>query len=970
MTHECHFIFFYQVFYLILHYRENVAMKVRAYLLVFFFMFFAANTEAENNLTYSSQSDTTVVGLKETKAHKSFGRILVSPFKWIVKNWSDYDPHYAIPSFYNWSAQLLNTTSSEWMSMDNGIAKVDMRSKLSNKIGAYFGWRWLVYGFSVDVTSSKALEGKRRKTEFDMSINSNLVNIDLFHRRTGGDFSLTALDMRGYSQYDKDLANKFNVGDEIRYKVDGININFFLNHRKYSNPASATGGAVQLRSAGSPIVGIGFTRQVLKSNLSNFFVDYASMNMGYVINSPDDFLTLVLADIDNIGMYINGIPSNIRINDLHLQLGYAQNIVFSPRLMLGLSLIGSPGFKWMSLDNYDSYLWSFAPQIVDFFNGFEDESENITIEDVQYRQKSRHVGFDVFARASLRYSLNQWRIGLAINGSNFLYNHDDLKFNSHYGNATLSVTYNFGRKKDYRHGGRYRDTYISSALTKHQIEQMRDTMPQGNVADPIISVEKQVHYKKDVFNLNLFGCDLVMGPNGDYGSFEITDGYMATGQDPKGLLRVGTKLSVDKDGNILIMAGHKKSIRAGNWWKSKLDMRQNPLNWYPEMLHYALKGRLTCYVRSHSFGSMQPMKLVIDDFYLAHGYESKEFFLIGANSFASHSAYSITGEVPINGRLCRVYIESKNRGKKMNVYVNRMRASSRKWMMYVPDNRAISRISIPGTHDAGSASLPENSITSMGHTQNFTVTEQLYDGIRAFDIRLKKNMKYGHTLACRDGFDESLVDIEQFFKDNPSEFIVALVGSDEGGKWDAEMQTAYKALIDKYSHLFIEDFSPSTPIGDVRGKILVIKRQEACPFGKLLKFEDNSVFNYDCFVVQDVYKEHKTTKKIKLVEDNLRKAFENENPNKWFISFNSIAWDPRHHRPYYSSWGAWNIRKPMNIRLRELIEDKEYSNFGMLFLDFYNDHGDKPQLVESIINSNFLSGSDDDFIPAEAVEEE
>ena len=60
----------------------------------------------------------------------------------------------------------------------------------------------------------------------------------------------------------------------------------------------------------------------------------------------------------------------------------------------------------------------------------------------------------------------------------------------------------------------------------------------------------------------------------------------------------------------------------------------------------------------------------------------------------------------------------------------------------------------------------------------------------------------------------------------------------------------------------------------------------------------------------------------------------------------------------------------MNIRLRELIEDKEYSNFGMLFLDFYNDHGDKPQLVESIINSNFLSGSDDDFIPAEAVEKE
>ena len=58
----------------------------------------------------------------------------------------------------------------------------------------------------------------------------------------------------------------------------------------------------------------------------------------------------------------------------------------------------------------------------------------------------------------------------------------------------------------------------------------------------------------------------------------------------------------------------------------------------------------------------------------------------------------------------------------------------------------------------------------------------------------------------------------------------------------------------------------------------------------------------------------------------------------------------------------------MNQALREVIESKEYTNFGMVFLDFYNDHGDKPQLLQSIINSNFLANVDEDYIPVKSEE--
>ena len=916
-------------------------------------------------------ADTTTVS-EVPKAKKSFGQKLLQPIKWIARNWSAYDPRYSTPSFYNWSFQLENTTSQEWMELDNDLVRVKMRSKVSNRFGPYFGWRWIFYGFTVDLNASNIFKGNKRKNELTLAINSNLFNIDLIRRRTGGDFTLREVTTYDQAQpFDTYWANNYGVGDQIKYGIDGININYFTNHKKYSNSAAFSNGAIQLRSVGSPIVGLGFTHQHLESTLGNMFVDRLAQAAGGSIQSADDYLSYIPDDINDFGLYMNSMPSNVTINDLHLQLGYAYNIVFSRRLLLGLSLVMSPGVKWTRFDNKGTYMWEYANEFVDLYNTLaslvpEEELDGapseIHVSDLRYDETTRNLGFDVFSRASLVYNHNRWRFGVGATFSSLLYKYKEARFDNYYGNVIAYAGYCFGRKKQYRYDGDRREAYITAALTKSQIAEMKDTMPASNIDREHGDSEKRTRYHRDVFDIDIHGCDLVQGPDGDYGTFEITSGYITEGQDSEGRLRSGMVLKLNESGNLVIEAGHKKSFRAGNWWKSQLDVRQTPINWYPEMLHYALKGKLTCYVRSHTFGTMQPVKMEIDGFCICHGSETKEFFMIGAEKFFSHSSYSITGELGLNGRLCRVYIEAKKHGKKMSVYVNRLKSSSLQWMRYLPDTRPISKVSMPGTHDAGTASLPENTITSMGHTQNFTVTEQLHDGIRAFDIRLKKNMKYGHTMMCRDGFDESMADIRTFLREHPSEFIVAMVGSDEGGKWDAEITSNYKALIAQYADLFVEDFDASTPVGDVRGKVLVIKRQEACPFGKLLKFEDNAIFSYDCFDVEDVYKEHKTYKKIGLVGTHLRNAYENEDPKKWYITFNSIAWDPRHHKPYYSAWGARNVRKPMNISLRELIEEKEYTNFGMVFLDFYNDHGDKPQLTDAIIRSNFVANSDEDYI--------
>ncbi len=1000
-------------------------------------MSFSCIAMAKDNVVSVADTKDIAEAEADTKAIKKppFKERLPKPVKWFLDNWSAYDPSYSTPSFYMWVGQFQNTFTNEWFGIKTDKSmEVNMRSKLSSRIGPQIGYSFLMYGYTIDLN---ALKGTKRKNEFTLSINSNLLNVDLIRRRTGGDFhTIKALTREvdpsatDHKQYD--LTKRINyyeslIDDVIDYDVTGININYFTNHRKYSNPAAFSNGAIQLRSVGSPIIGFGYTRQKISTDLNdaivnstinsitskipenqrNLLLEEASKMNGRTFKDVDDYSSYLtsLYDLDKTDLYrqnfkriynnpylqpyifgklkydsqgkiigkedlgemnaiCNSMPSITTINDWHLQLGYAYNLVFSRRLLLGMSVITSPGIKRVHYDNR----WSLAnltrneisEAINSYFQGNHSKPEDFIID-----HKQTNFGTNIHARLSLTYNHNRWRTGVNANANAFFFKSNALSVNNTYGSANVYVGYCFGRKKQYRWNGEHRQAYITAALTKRQIEEMHDTMPESNIGKgrTYLGEHKKTQYRTDHFNFEIVGCDLVKGPDGRYGTYEITDGLITAGQDTEEHLKPGTILEMDKNGDIDVEAGHKLGFLPGNWWKSQLAVNQIPTNWYPEMLHYGLKGKLTMYVRSYTFGTKNPVKVEIENFCICHGKETKQFYQIGAQDFYSHSSYSIIGSANINNRLCRIYIESKKRGTKNYIYINRMKASGSTWMQYIPEERAISRISMPGTHDAGTASLPESGLTHMGHTQNFTISEQLYDGIRAFDIRLKKNMKYGHTMTCREGFDESLVDIRKFLKDHPSEFIVAMIGSDEGGKWSNEMKENFNQLISQYKDLIVDNFDATTPVKDVRGKILVIRRQEGCPYGKLLKFVDNAVFDYNNFCVEDVYKEHKTYKKIKIVEQHLRDAFESDDPTKWYITFNSIAWDPRHHKPYYSAWGAVNVRKPMNKALREVIETKGYNNFGIVFLDFYNDHGNKPQLVEAIINSNFHIDTENDFIP-------
>ena len=54
----------------------------------------------------------------------------------------------------------------------------------SVKLGPYIGWRWVFLGYTFDLTH---IGHDNNKKEFDLSLYSSQIGIDLFYRKTGND---------------------------------------------------------------------------------------------------------------------------------------------------------------------------------------------------------------------------------------------------------------------------------------------------------------------------------------------------------------------------------------------------------------------------------------------------------------------------------------------------------------------------------------------------------------------------------------------------------------------------------------------------------------------------------------------------------------------------------------------------------------------------------------------------------------
>ena len=106
-------------------------------------------------------------------------------------NFSDFDTTYISPNRYNYALMLDHFTNYEYYSVGNDDQRLRFSPNPHNKIGAYFGWRWIFLGWAVDTDWLYGKKSKKKRgTEFDLSLYSSKLGVDIFYRSTGNDYKI------------------------------------------------------------------------------------------------------------------------------------------------------------------------------------------------------------------------------------------------------------------------------------------------------------------------------------------------------------------------------------------------------------------------------------------------------------------------------------------------------------------------------------------------------------------------------------------------------------------------------------------------------------------------------------------------------------------------------------------------------------------------------------------------------------
>lgn len=172
------------------------------------------------------------------------------------------------------------------------------------------------------------------------------------------------------------------------------------------------------------------------------------------------------------------------------------------------------------------------------------------------------------------------------------------------------------------------------------------------------------------------------------------------------------------------------------------------------------------------------------------------------------------------------------------------------WMTTVPDSRLITQLTIPGTHDSASWHYNDVALNPFVRTQRATdnFIQQLNDGIRFFDIRVKPETDYqwalyhgSHYLGI--SFGRFLTDVAQWMSTHPKEAIFVSIKEDDSTAGAPANSAIFERYIRDYQNeidWYTAGGNTIPHLGDVRGKLVLINRIKDLPGINVSAWPDDS----------------------------------------------------------------------------------------------------------------------------------
>ena len=157
------------------------------------------------------------------------------------------------------------------------------------------------------------------------------------------------------------------------------------------------------------------------------------------------------------------------------------------------------------------------------------------------------------------------------------------------------------------------------------------------------------------------------------------------------------------------------------------------------------------------------------------------------------------------------------------------------WMAALPNDRVISEIVIPGTHDCASQNAQLGFITKC---QALDIAQQLNIGARYLDVRLgavDASLKLYHGFTkCKSSplpwsaqidLEDVLRDCSAFLDQHPGETILFAVKQEHGDLPDAEFDALLQTYVQRDADRWLTPDRLPT-LGEARGKLVLLRRYE------------------------------------------------------------------------------------------------------------------------------------------------
>ena len=319
-----------------------------------------------------------------------------------VRGFDRLDDEYIEPNHYEFTVMGQVTRTFESFVLRSNDQHITLAPDGLTKIGPYFGWRWFFLGYTFDIKNIGFSQNGLRK-EFDFSIYSSQIGIDLFYRRTGDDYKIRNVDLgKGVDGrlYEGLPFAGVNVG------ITGAYVYYIFNHGRFSYPAAFSQSTCQKISCGSWLAGVGYTHNTLD-------MDYDELQKALNERTPKG----MEVKLDSGMMF-----RDIVYDDIMISGGYAYNWVFAK-----------------------NWLFCAGAQL-----GLCYKSSWGKVAGEQPKFSFDKVNLDGIGRFGLVYNNTRWYAGCSAILRTNNYRTSRFTANNIFGSFNAYVGYNFVLKKKYR----------------------------------------------------------------------------------------------------------------------------------------------------------------------------------------------------------------------------------------------------------------------------------------------------------------------------------------------------------------------------------------------------------------------------------------------------------------------------------------------------------------------------------------